>query len=39
MWHDFPVLAGLLAEADAAIDGLGAALRADCTRRPAPPDR
>ena len=32
MWHDFPVLAGLLAEADAAIMGLGAALRADCTR-------
>jgi monoterpene epsilon-lactone hydrolase len=32
MWHDFPVLAGLLAEADAAIAGLGAALRADCAR-------
>jgi len=30
MWHDFPVLAGLLAEADAAVAGLGAALRADC---------
>jgi monoterpene epsilon-lactone hydrolase len=29
MWHDFPVLAGLLAEADTA---LGAALSADCTR-------
>ena len=23
MWHDFPVLAGLLAEADAAVDGPG----------------
>lgn len=32
MWHDFPVLAGLSAEADAAVDALGAALRADCTR-------
>ena len=39
MWHAFPVLAGLLAEADAALDALGAALRADCTRRPAPADR
>ena len=35
MWHDFPVLAGLLAEADAAVAELGAALRADCTRTPA----
>lgn len=34
MWHDFPVLAGLLAEADAAIAGLGAALRADCAGGP-----
>ena len=32
MWHAFPVLAGLLADADAALDALGAALRADCTR-------
>jgi epsilon-lactone hydrolase len=34
MWHDFPVLAGLLAEADAALVELGAALHADCTRSP-----
>jgi acetyl esterase/lipase len=33
MWHDFPVLAGLLAVADAALAGLGAELRADLTRR------
>lgn len=39
MWHDFPVLAGLLAEADAALDELGAALRADCTRATSPPPR
>jgi monoterpene epsilon-lactone hydrolase len=32
MWHAFPVLAGLLAEADAALAELGAALHADCTR-------
>ena len=36
MWHDFPVLAGLLAAADAALDELGAALRADCTRAALP---
>ena len=36
MWHSFPVLAGLLAEADAALEALGAALRADCTRPTAP---
>lgn len=36
MWHDFPVLAGLLAEADAALTTLGAALRDDCTRLPIP---
>ncbi len=36
LWHDFPILAGLMAEADAAIEALGAALRADCTRSPAP---
>jgi epsilon-lactone hydrolase len=34
MWHDFPVLAGLLAVADAALAGLGADLRADLMRRP-----
>lgn len=32
LWHAFPVLAGLMAEADAAVEALGAALRADCTR-------
>ena len=32
MWHAFPVLAGTLREADAALEELGAALRADCTR-------
>ncbi len=32
LWHDYPILAGLMAEADAAIAALGAALRADCTR-------
>jgi epsilon-lactone hydrolase len=35
MWHDFPVLAGLLTEADTALAELGAALHADCTRTPA----
>jgi monoterpene epsilon-lactone hydrolase len=30
MWHAFPVLAGTLREADAALGALGAALRADC---------
>jgi hypothetical protein len=34
MWHDFPVLAGLLAEADAALAELGATLYDDCTRTP-----
>ena len=33
MWHAFPVLAGLLAEADDALRTLGLALRADCTDR------
>lgn len=32
MWHAFPTLAGLLAEADDALLTLGLALRADCTR-------
>ncbi|BBG04653.1 MULTISPECIES: alpha/beta hydrolase [Pseudonocardia] len=32
MWHAFPVLAGLLAEADEALRTLGLALRADCSR-------
>jgi acetyl esterase/lipase len=36
MWHDFPVLAGLLAEADVALVELGAALHADCTRARTP---
>jgi epsilon-lactone hydrolase len=35
MWRDFPVLAGLLTEADTALAELGAALHADCTRTPA----
>ena len=39
MWHDFPVLAGLLAEADAALAELGAALHADCTRTACCTDR
>jgi acetyl esterase/lipase len=34
MWHDFPVLAGLLTEADTALAELGATLYADCTRTP-----
>jgi monoterpene epsilon-lactone hydrolase len=34
MWHAFPVLAGLLAEADTALAELGATLHADCTRGP-----
>ena len=34
MWHDFPVLAGLLTEADTALVELGATLYADCTRTP-----
>lgn len=29
LWHAFPVLAGLMAEADAALDALGSALHAD----------
>lgn len=32
MWHAFPTLAGLLAEADASLRTLGLALRADCLR-------
>ncbi|MFP5019794.1 alpha/beta hydrolase [Pseudonocardia phyllosphaerae] len=32
MWHAYPILAGLLAEADVSLNRLGAALRADCTR-------
>jgi monoterpene epsilon-lactone hydrolase len=32
LWHDYLILAGLMAEADAAVAALGAALRADCTR-------
>lgn len=32
MWHAYPTLAGLLAEADDALRGLGLALRADCAR-------
>ncbi|WP_177238199.1 alpha/beta hydrolase [Pseudonocardia ammonioxydans] len=32
MWHDYPTMAGLLAEADEALRTLGLALRADCTR-------
>ena len=32
MWHAFPTLAGLLAEADDALGALGPALRADCSR-------
>jgi len=32
MWHDYPTLAGLLAEADEALDELGDALRTDCSR-------
>jgi cation diffusion facilitator CzcD-associated flavoprotein CzcO/acetyl esterase/lipase len=36
MWHAFPVFAGMLAEADAAVDALGTAVRRDCaSRRPA----
>lgn len=35
LWHDFPILAGLMAEADAAVEALGAALRDACTS-PAP---
>jgi epsilon-lactone hydrolase len=31
LWHAFPVLVGLMAEADAAVEALGAALRADCS--------
>lgn len=36
MWHAFPVFAGMLAEADAAVAGLGAAVRRSCGagRRP-----
>ncbi|MEQ3550544.1 alpha/beta hydrolase [Pseudonocardia nematodicida] len=30
MWHDFPLMAGLLAEADEALASLGKALRFDC---------
>jgi epsilon-lactone hydrolase len=30
MWHAYPVLAGLLREADDAVTALGSALRADC---------
>ncbi|WP_214367151.1 alpha/beta hydrolase fold domain-containing protein [Pseudonocardia sp. H11422] len=33
MWHDYPIFAGLLAEADAAVAELGAALRRDCAAR------
>ncbi|MBC3189708.1 alpha/beta hydrolase [Pseudonocardia sp. C8] len=32
MWHAFPTLAGLLAEADEALRELGRGLRADCSR-------
>jgi len=32
MWHAFPTLAGLLAEADSSLRTLGSALRADCLR-------
>lgn len=32
MWHAFPTLAGLLAEADDALHTLGVVLRTDCTR-------
>jgi acetyl esterase/lipase len=31
MWHDFPLLAGLLAEADEEVAALGTALRTACT--------
>jgi len=31
MWHDFPVFAGMLREADDAVTGLGTAVRRDCS--------
>ncbi|NMI00459.1 alpha/beta hydrolase fold domain-containing protein, partial [Pseudonocardia acidicola] len=33
MWHDFPIFAGMLAEADAAVAELGTAVRRDCAAR------